>query len=118
GGHRQPFARHELTNCRNNARSLGHGLPPWLGLGPAARWLPGSPACFFCTPIIMPKQEKTVHKKRGRPAGRSYGETIPVRLSPALKDKVEAWASKQHDTPSRSEALRRLVEMALKSKRT
>jgi hypothetical protein len=36
-----------------------------------------------------------------------------MRLSPALKDKVEAWADKQLDAPSRSEALRRLVETAL-----
>jgi hypothetical protein len=61
----------------------------------------------------MAKQQKSVHKKRGRPAGRSYGETIPIRLSPALKDKVETWAAKQPDAPSRSEALRRLVEMGL-----
>jgi hypothetical protein len=66
----------------------------------------------------MAKQEKSVHKKRGRPAGRSYGETIPMRLSPVLKDKVDAWAANQPDAPSRSEALRRLVEMALKLKRT
>ena len=75
-----------------------------------------SPACILCTRIIMAKQEKSVHKKRGRPAGRNYGETIPMRLSPTLKDEVEAWAEKQPDTPSRSEALRRLVEMALKIK--
>jgi hypothetical protein len=61
----------------------------------------------------MAKQQKSVHKKRGRPAGRSYGETIPMRLSPGLKDRVEAWAAKQPDKPSRSEALRRLVELAL-----
>jgi hypothetical protein len=61
----------------------------------------------------MAKQEKSVHKKRGRPPGRSYGETIPMRLSPALKDKVEAWARMQPDKPSRSEALRRLIELAL-----
>jgi metal-responsive CopG/Arc/MetJ family transcriptional regulator len=66
----------------------------------------------------MAKQEQSVHKKRGRPAGRRYGETIPMRLSPALKDEVDAWADKQPDAPSRSEALRRLVEMALKLKRT
>jgi hypothetical protein len=64
----------------------------------------------------MPKQEKSVHRKRGRPPGRRYGETIPVRLSPALKDKVEAWTEKQPDAPSRSEALRRLVELALAAK--
>jgi metal-responsive CopG/Arc/MetJ family transcriptional regulator len=39
-----------------------------------------------------------------------------MRLSPALKDEVEAWAKRQVDKPSRSEALRRLVEMALKIK--
>ena len=75
-----------------------------------------SPACILCTRIIMAKQEKSVHKKRGRPAGRSYGETIPMRLSPALKDKVEGWAEKQPDKPSRSEALRRLIELALNLK--
>ena len=77
-----------------------------------------SPACILCKREIMPKQEKSVHKKRGRPAGRSYGETIPVRLSPALKEKVDAWADTQPDAPSRSEALRRLVELGLKWKRT
>ncbi len=64
----------------------------------------------------MPKQEKSVHKKRGRPRGRRYGETIPMRLSSALKDEVDAWADKQPDAPSRSEALRRLVKLALAAK--
>jgi hypothetical protein len=41
-----------------------------------------------------------------------------MRLSPALKDEVDAWAGKQPDAPSRSEALRRLVKIALKWKRT
>jgi hypothetical protein len=39
-----------------------------------------------------------------------------MRLSPALKDEVDAWADKQPDAPSRSEALRRLVEFALMAK--
>ena len=38
-------------------------------------------------------------------AGRSYGETIPVRLSSPLKDEVDVWANKQSDARSRSEAL-------------
>ena len=45
-------------------------------------------------------------------------ETIPMRLSPALKDEIDAWAGKQPDTPSRSEALRRLVKIGLKRKST
>jgi hypothetical protein len=39
-----------------------------------------------------------------------------MRLSPALKDEVDAWADKQPDEPSRSEALRRLVKLALAGK--
>jgi len=44
---------------------------------------------------------------------RRYGETIPMRLSPDLKGEVDAWADNQPDKPSRSEALRRLVKLAL-----
>jgi hypothetical protein len=39
-----------------------------------------------------------------------------MRLSFALKEEVDAWANKQPDGPSRSEALRRLVELALAPK--
>ena len=41
-----------------------------------------------------------------------------MRLSPELKNRVETWAKRQPDKPSRSEALRRLVEMALKLNRS
>jgi hypothetical protein len=37
-------------------------------------------------------------------------------MPPALRSDLEAWAKRQPDQPSRSEALRRLVEMALKIK--
>jgi hypothetical protein len=60
----------------------------------------------------MAKQSKTVHKKsRGRPAGIKYGETIPARLELATVASLDAWA-KSHDI-SRSEAIRRLVEIGL-----
>jgi hypothetical protein len=63
----------------------------------------------------MAKQSKTVHKKsRGRPTGIKYGETIPARLELATMAALDAWA-KSHDI-SRSEALRRLVEIGLKAK--
>jgi hypothetical protein len=35
-GLRGPSARHQLANSRSNTVSLGHGLPPWPGLGPVA----------------------------------------------------------------------------------
>jgi hypothetical protein len=42
---------------------------------------------------------------------------LSLRAPPALTAEIEAWAERQPDKPSRSEALRRLVEMALKLKR-
>jgi hypothetical protein len=63
----------------------------------------------------MTKQTKTVHKKsRGRPSGVKYSETIPARLEPATLASLDAWAI-SHDV-SRSEAIRRLVELGLKVK--
>jgi hypothetical protein len=64
----------------------------------------------------MAKQDKTVHKKRmGRPAGIKYGETIPARFEPATVAALDVWAV-EHDV-SRSEAIRRLVEIGLKAKK-
>jgi hypothetical protein len=61
----------------------------------------------------MGKQEKSVHKKsRGRPSGRLYGETIPVRLTLELVTAVDKWASDKD--LSRSEAIRILVKQGLK----
>ena len=55
-------------------------------------------------------------KKRGRPAtGRD--PVTAIRLPEDLRVRVEAWATKLDDTPSRSEAIRRLVEMGLASAR-
>jgi hypothetical protein len=60
----------------------------------------------------MAKQQKTVHKKKmGRPPGKRFSETIPARLEPQTISAVEAWAV-AHDV-SRSEAIRRLVELGL-----
>jgi hypothetical protein len=56
--------------------------------------------------------KKVVPKKRGRPAtGRD--PVSAVRLSPSIKFRIEGWAKQQADRPSRSEAIRRLIEMAL-----
>jgi Arc/MetJ-type ribon-helix-helix transcriptional regulator len=65
----------------------------------------------------MPKPvPATSKKKRGRPAtGRD--PVTAIRLPEDLRVRVEAWAAKLGDTPSRSEAIRRLVEMGLASAR-
>ena len=61
----------------------------------------------------MPKPVPAIpKKKRGRPAtGRD--PVTAIRLPEDLRVRVEAWATKLSDTPSRSEAIRRLVEMGL-----
>jgi hypothetical protein len=63
----------------------------------------------------MTKQDKTVHKKRmGRPPGVKYAETIPARFEIGAMKLLDAWAKKKD--VSRSEAIRRLVEIGLKAK--
>ena len=72
-------------------------------------------ACLSCTQIVMAKQDKTVHKKRMvRPPGTKFGETIPARLEPETVASLDAWAAARD--VSRSEAIRRLVELGLKAK--
>ena len=62
---------------------------------------------------FMAKSNKVVPKKRrGRPAtGRD--PVTAIRLSEELRETVDRWAGKQDDTPGRSEAIRRLVELGL-----
>jgi len=51
-------------------------------------------------------------EKPGRPAtGRN--PILAVRFPPSLTSNIEAWAKQQNDKPSRSEAIRRLIEFAL-----
>jgi hypothetical protein len=67
-------------------------------------------------PNLMAKQEKRVYKKLGRPAGRTYVGTIPVRFTPDGVAAVDEWIKKQGEQISRSEAIRRLVERGLNYK--
>jgi hypothetical protein len=63
------------------------------------------------------KSVSVVRKKRGRPAT-GQNPVSAIRLSPALRSAIETWAKQQPDKPSRSEAIRQLVEFALKAKST
>jgi len=60
----------------------------------------------------MAKQEKSVYKKTGRPAGRRYREAIPVRLTEEAVAAIDAWAKRQA-VKTRGEAIRRLIEAGL-----
>ena len=62
----------------------------------------------------MAKQRKTVPgKSRDRPVGRPYGAAIPVRLAPEAIAAIDKWAAGRDLT--RSDAIRRLVELGLAS---
>jgi Arc/MetJ-type ribon-helix-helix transcriptional regulator len=64
----------------------------------------------------MAKSNKVIpKKKRGRPATGKDPITA-LRLPPTLLAAVETWAERQDDEPNRSEAIRRLVELGLKTK--
>jgi hypothetical protein len=53
-------------------------------------------------------------KKRGRPAtGRD--PHLAFRLPAEMIASVDAWAAHQSDKPSRSEALRRLIDLGMKA---
>jgi len=55
-----------------------------------------------------------IKKKRGRGRPRTgIGKPVGLRLYPNLEQRIDAWASKQPDGPSRPEAIRRLIELAL-----
>jgi hypothetical protein len=59
----------------------------------------------------MTKQAKT-KKPIGRPPGSNYGQAIPVRLAVETVPMLDDWA--EENDVSRSEAIRRLVEIGLK----
>jgi metal-responsive CopG/Arc/MetJ family transcriptional regulator len=55
-------------------------------------------------------------KRRGRPAT-GMDPVTAIRLSGELRAAIDNWRRKQADIPARSEAIRRLVQIGLKSKR-
>jgi len=96
-----------------NRISLGHGLPPWLGLEPVGGTSShrlanyGVTKTFWCYQnMARPSTEKVTPRKPGRPAtGRD--PVLTVRLPLTVRSAIEMWAKQQKDRPSRSEAIRR-----------
>jgi hypothetical protein len=73
-----------------------------------------SPRLAFTLNVIMPKSISVKRKKAGRPATGTeplYG----VRISDDLMGRIQKWAAE--NSASRSEAIRRLVELGLKAKK-
>jgi hypothetical protein len=55
-------------------------------------------------------------KSRGRPKTTGPGVQIGMRWQPPELEAIDDWRRKQTDLPSRTEAIRRLVELGLKAK--
>jgi hypothetical protein len=62
----------------------------------------------------MGKSIAVKHKRPGRPAT-GHDPFVGVRLPESLLKEIAEWAD-QHEAASRSEAIRRLVEIGLKAK--
>jgi hypothetical protein len=61
----------------------------------------------------MAPRSVTVRKKKRAGPATGKGTPIGLRLAPATLARVDRWAASQQDHPSRPEAIRRLVELAL-----
>jgi hypothetical protein len=64
---------------------------------------------------MKPSKKNVVRKSPGRPAT-GQDPVTAIRLSSELRHAVDQWAEEQEDEPTRSEAIRRLVEIGLKAK--
>jgi Arc/MetJ-type ribon-helix-helix transcriptional regulator len=62
----------------------------------------------------MRKSIAVKQKKRGRPAT-GHDPFVGIRLPPEMIAKIEDWSNK-NAAETRSEAIRRLIELALKAK--
>jgi hypothetical protein len=85
-------------------------MPPRLTLSPVelSEGTPQSSQSLILCYVLAPKK-----RRRGRPA-MGKDPLVSARLPQELVDSVEAWASA--NSASRSEAIRRLVELGLKAK--
>jgi hypothetical protein len=61
----------------------------------------------------MAKSIRDNKKRRGRPRTTGTGTLIGVRMTDDSLSTLDGWAAKQDDTPSRPEAIRRLVDLGL-----
>ena len=73
------------------------------------------PGSLFMYYTYVMRSISVLQKKRGRgrPAT-GHDPVTAIRLSDELRASVDAWAERQKDKPSRSEAIRMLIERGLK----
>jgi hypothetical protein len=101
-----------------HAVSLGHLdlRPSWLGLEPG-RKCPLPLGLLLWYPFFMGKSIKgTTKKRRGRPATTGKGTQIGMRWQSPELSAIDSWMEK-NNVASRPEAIRRLVEIGLRTKK-
>jgi hypothetical protein len=64
----------------------------------------------------MTKSTHVITKTRKKRAAVT-GDLVGVRVQPDMAKDLDDWRRKQDDLPGRPEAIRRLVELALKAKK-
>jgi hypothetical protein len=86
--------------------------PPRLGLEPNGNTTFRS-ARFRGITVLMAKQTVQPQKRRG-PVPTGKGHPVQVRLQPGLLGALDEWIARQREHRSRPEAIRELLERALK----
>ena len=66
----------------------------------------------------MSKSIRGIKRKRGRPKTTGSGIQIGARWQSAELDTIDTWRKRQEDQPSRGNAIRRLVQLALATRTT
>jgi Ribbon-helix-helix protein, copG family len=98
-----------------HAVSLGHVHKPFMARVRAGREvITFPPACFYGSTVIMKKSIKVAPKRRGRPPAGGRDPGVHIRLPEPMLAAIDARSIE--DGTTRSEAIRRLVEIGLKVK--
>jgi hypothetical protein len=84
------------------------------GLEPGRKTEPFPSACFYGSTTIMKNSITVASKKRGRPPTGGRDPGVHVRLPETMLAAIDAKSTEEGT--SRSEAIRRLVELGLKAK--
>jgi hypothetical protein len=96
-----------------NVGSPGMGYLRWLGLEPGRK--SHFPSAWLYGKTIFMAKSIAVKPKRGRPSTGGRDPFVGIRLPAALIEEIQTWSDK-HEAASRSEAIRRLVELGLKAR--
>lgn len=71
-------------------------------------------ARFRASTIVMTEQETLLARKKRGPAPTGKGQQVVVRMQPDRLAALDDWIAMQPDQPTRPEAVRRLLEKALR----